>query len=82
MNLFTFLSKIFNWKKKLNKDRYILYEAVSPEDIKKEQEAKDLAELSKFENKIRTNSTEQQIDTQHIPEYVDGLSIKNPFVGE
>jgi hypothetical protein len=81
MTILTLISKITNWFKGLNSKMEVTKEP-SHEELMKAQEARDLAELSKFENKIRTNVTVQSIDTQNVPEYVDGLSIKNPFVGE
>lgn len=87
MNILEKILKIFFHKEDVGE----IVENKLVSDVKLEESndllKKDLEKLKEFENKIAQsgqNRSEINLDNaeKKVPEYFDGLSIKNPFIGE
>ena len=87
------IDKVLQFFKSLSPDSKVSFtqtsgiETIGPE-VSEEQLSEDLNKLNAFENKIAqveieaANELQENPEVKKTPEYFDGLSIKNPFVGE
>jgi hypothetical protein len=68
---------------KVKEEDLIVTEAVDPTTLNQDQLKKDMEALGKLDEKIaHTENLTKAVVVEDNPEYVDGLTIKNPFVGE
>ena len=81
------LEKIINFfvkpEEKVAEEDLIVNQSVDPTKIQEEQIKKDMQNLGKLEEKIANSEIlTKEVSDEDEPEYIDGLTIKNPFIGE
>lgn len=86
MNILEKILNIFSPKKEEKLSNNI-YDSTLTAEKSTEEVEKDLEKLKEFENKIAQSGQDHSENNSNnaekkIPEYFDGLSIKNPFIGE
>jgi hypothetical protein len=84
MNVFQKIVAFFTKSdEKISEDNLIVTEAVDPAKIDRQQVVQDLQALEKLDSTIsQAEKLIEDAPKQDAPEYVDGLAIKNPFIGE